>query len=81
MGSFLQFLVHLEAGIVCGCYCSVRFARDAVIVLLLTGTECAQCQQLPDRADLEPRILKLVCGKSHSVPELWAVREEDWKGL
>lgn len=39
VGSFLQFLVHLQVGIVRGCYCSVRFAQDAVIVLLLTGTE------------------------------------------
>lgn len=41
--------------------------------------ECAQCQQLPDQVDLEPKILKLVCGKSHLVPELWAVQEEDWE--
>lgn len=40
--------------------------------------ECVQCQQLPDQADLESRILKLVCGKSHLVPEWWAM-QEDWE--
>lgn len=40
--------------------------------------ECAQCkQQLLDRADSEAKILKLVCGRSHLVPKLWAVQEKD----
>lgn len=41
---------------------------------------CTQCKQERLRQrDFEPQILKLVCEKSHLVPETWGMREEDWE--
>ncbi|XP_074388069.1 uncharacterized protein LOC141726860 [Zonotrichia albicollis] len=41
---------------------------------------CPRCKrEVPDQADSEPKILKLVCGKSHLVPATWGVWEEDWE--
>lgn len=60
--------VLLQCKICAGCYyCSSANWHS----------ECAQCKQVLEQANWEQKILKLVCGKSHLVPELWAVWEKD----